>query len=352
MKEKKVVLSGIRPTAGLHLGNILGAVNNMIELQNSGKYRCFFFIADYHAATTNPEFKKIRENTYEVLADLLSLGLDPDISIIFRQSDIPELPQLYLLFSYLITVSELERNPVYKEQKRELHLEGKGLSSFLLYPVLQAADICLYKGELIPVGKDQEPHIEITRKIARRANALCGRKIFPVPEPLFTEISKVPGIDGRKMSKSYNNYIALSDSEEETIKKVNLMITDTNKPRLSDPGQPDNCNVFQLMKSFISENELHAVKEKCESAKSGCLRDCKPALADAINNRFSEARKKRNDLLSGTDILENVLMSGAEKAREVASETLKEMREAIGLELGTPLSAGEDATCNKTVESV
>jgi len=171
MNTKRVVLSGIRPTSGLHLGNIIGAVDNMVRLQNSGKYECIFFIADYHAATTNPDFRRIRENVYQVLVDMLSVGLDHEKSLIFRQSDIPELPQLNLLFSYFTTVAELERNPVYKEQKKELHLEGKGLSSFLLYPVLQAADICLYKGELIPVGKDQEPHIEITRELFQRFQA-------------------------------------------------------------------------------------------------------------------------------------------------------------------------------------
>lgn len=332
MNEKKVVLSGIRPTAGLHLGNILGAVNNMIGLQNSGQYNCFFFIADYHAATTNPDFRTIRENTYQVLADMLALGLDPEKSVIFRQSDIPELPQLHLLFSYLTTVAELERNPVYKEQKKELHLNGKGLSSFLLYPVLQAADICLYKGELIPVGKDQVPHIEISREIARRANALCGKEIFPIPEALLTEIPKVPGIDGRKMSKSYNNYIALSDSDEETIKKVRMMVTDINKPRLSDPGHPEDCGVFQLMKCLIDGNDIHAIKSGCESARHGCIRDCKPLLAETINTIFANARAKRKELLTDKNFLEGLSISGAEKAMAVASKTLSEVREAIGID--------------------
>ncbi|MEW6419760.1 MAG: tryptophan--tRNA ligase [Nitrospirota bacterium] len=332
MNTKKVVLSGIRPTAGLHLGNILGAVNNMVKLQDSGKYEGFFFIADYHAATTNPDFRMIRENTYQVLADMLSVGLDPKKSIIFRQSDIPELPQLYLLFSYLTTVAELERNPVYKEQKKELHLEGKGLSSFLLYPVLQAADICLYKGELIPVGKDQEPHIEITREIARRANTLCGKEIFPIPQTLLTEMPKVPGIDGRKMSKSYNNYIALSDTDEETNRKVNMLVTDSNKPRLSDPGHPEDCHVFQLMRCFINENDIYAIKTSCVTANFGCIRDCKPLLAETINTNFATVRLRRSELLANRKVLEDVLNAGAEKAGAVASETMKEVREAVGID--------------------
>lgn len=332
MDAKRSVLSGIRPTAGLHLGNIVGAVNNMVTLQDSGEYRCFFFIADYHAATTNPDFKKVRENTILVLVDMLALGLDPKASIIFRQSDIPELPQLHLFFSYLTTVAELERNPVYKEQKKELCLAGKGLSSFLLYPVLQAADICLYKAELIPVGKDQEPHIEITREIARRANILCEREIFPIPQTVLTEIPRVPGIDGRKMSKSYNNYIALSDTAEETRRKVNLMITDVNKPRLTDSGHPEDCSVFQLMRCFIDADDIHAVRTGCESAKFGCLRDCKPMLAETINTKLARARRRRSELLENPDSLKDILRLGAEKAREVASETMIEVRKTVGMD--------------------
>jgi tryptophanyl-tRNA synthetase len=304
----------------------------MVKLQDSGEYNCFFFIADYHAATTNPDFRAVRENTYQVLADMLAVGLNPERSVIFRQSDIPELPQLHLLFSYLTTVAELERNPVYKKQKKELHLEGKGLSSFLLYPVLQAADICLYKGELIPVGKDQVPHIEISREIARRANALCRKEIFPIPGALLTDIPKVPGIDGRKMSKSYNNYIALSDSDEETIRKVSMMVTDINKPRLADPGHPEDCYVFQLMRCFIDGNDIHAMEVSCKSAEMGCIRDCKPLLAETINTNLFDSRRKRIELLANQNILEDVLRDGAEKAIKVASKTIREVREALGLD--------------------
>jgi tryptophanyl-tRNA synthetase len=331
MNTKKVALSGIRPTAGLHLGNILGAVQNMVQLQDSEKYQCYFFIADYHAATTKPDFPMVRENTYKVLVDMLAVGLDPEKSIIFRQSDIQELPQLHLLFSYLATVAELERNPVYKEQKKELHLEGKGLSSFLLYPVLQAADICLYRSEVIPVGRDQEPHIEITREIARRANALCKKEIFPIPQSLLTESPKIPGIDGRKMSKSYKNYIALSDTEEETVRKVSMMVTDINRPRLSDPGHPEECHAFSLMRCFLDGEDTLAIKERCESANLGCITHCKPMLAKKINSRFYEAREKRHKLIENAFLLEEILNSGAEKARRVAVDTIEEMREALGM---------------------
>ncbi|MBW2166569.1 MAG: hypothetical protein JRG74_10915 [Deltaproteobacteria bacterium] len=207
---------------------------------------------------------------------MIACGLNPEKSVIFRQSDIPELPQFSLIFSYLVTVSELERNPVYKEQKRELHLNGKGLSSFLLYPVLQAADICLYKGELIPVGKDQIPHIEITREIARRANALCEREILPLPQPLLTGTPEIPGIDGRKMSKSYGNHIVLSDNPDDVAKKVFRMVTDTRKPRLSDPGHPDECYVFQLLKCFENDSFLNAIKADCEAVKIGAKGTASP----------------------------------------------------------------------------
>ncbi|MCR4342888.1 MAG: tryptophan--tRNA ligase [Patescibacteria group bacterium] len=330
MNRKKIVLSGIRPTAGLHLGNILGAVENMVKLQNLDEYECYYFIADYHAATTNPAFSTIRENSLEVLADMISCGLNPEKSVIFRQSDIPELPQLHLIFSYLITVSELERNPVYKEQKQELHLNGNGLSSFLLYPVLQAADICLYKGAFIPVGKDQVPHIEITREIARRANTLCNREIFPLPEALLTEMPKIPGIDGRKMSKSYSNFIALSDSPEETKEKVFQMVTDVKKPRLSDPGHPDECNLYQLMKCYENGNTFVQIKEDCKEGKIGCRKVCKPLLSQVLNEALSEPRKIRNELINDNNGLENVLKKGAEKARNKALETVKEVRTALG----------------------
>lgn len=333
MHGERVVLSGIRPTAGLHIGNILGAVVNMVNLQNSGEYECYYFIADYHAATTNPAFGTIKENSLTVLADMISCGLDPEKSIIFRQSDIPELPQLHLIFSYLITVSELERNPIFKEQNQELHLNGNGLSSFLLYPVLQAADICLYKGKFIPVGKDQIPHIEITREISRRANILCNKEIFPLPEVLLAEIPKIPGIDGRKMSKSYKNFIALSDTPDETRDKIFQMVTDVKKPRLSDPGHPDECNLFQLMKCYENKNSFIKIKNDCEKGKIGCRKVCKPHLSQVLNDAMKEPRKIRNELINDINGLKNVLRKGAEKARNKAIETIKEVRTSLGFSL-------------------
>lgn len=281
-EKKKVVLSGIRPSGGLHIGNLLGAVNNMVDLQESGKYQCFYFLADLHAGTTDPDFKAIEENVYSILADMIASGLDPRKSILFRQSDIPELYQLHLFFSYVVTVSELKRNPVYKEQLEELKINGQGLSIFLNYPVLQAADICLYRGELIPVGQDQLPHIELTREIARRFNNLCEEEIFPIPEALLTEVPKVPGIDGRKMSKSYDNFIAISDSESETEAKVARMITDTKRPRLSDRGHPEECAVFALHECFSERDTVQKIKVKCEQAEIGCKSECKPHLAVSI----------------------------------------------------------------------
>lgn len=283
-----------------------------------------------HAATTNPAFSTIRENSLDVLADMISCCLNPEKSAIFRQSDIPELPQLHLIFSYLITVSGLERNPVYKEQKQELHLNGNGLSRFLLYPVLQAADICLYKREFIPVGKHQVPHIEITIEIARRTNTLCNREIFPLPEALLTEMPKIPGIDGRKMSKSYDNFIALSDSSDETRNKIFQMVTDVKKPRLSDPGHPDECKLFQLMKCYENGNTIVQIKEDCKEGKIGCRKVCKPHLFQVLNDAMREPRRIRNELINDNNGLENILRNGAEMTRNRAIETIKEIRTALG----------------------
>jgi len=329
---QEIVLSGIRPsTGGLHLGNIQGAVENMVNLQNSGQYQCYFFLADLHAGTTDPNFKEIRENTYGVLADMIACGLDSEKSVIFRQSDIPELAQLHLFFSYVTTVSELQRNPVYREQVKELGLNGNGLSSFLNYPVLQAADICLYRGELIPVGKDQIPHIELTREIARRFNELCGKEILPIPEPLLTETPRIPGIDGRKMSKSYGNDISLSHSEEETEQRISQMITDTKRPRLTDPGYPDNCPVFALHECYSSPEEVERIKAECQQARIGCRDSCKPALAQVINSALRTPREKRQELFDQPEELEELLLEEAVKARKVAIETIKEVR--VGLNL-------------------
>ncbi len=329
--NKEVVLSGIRPTGSLHIGNILGVVNNMVTLQNSDKYRCFFFLADLHAGTTNPNFHKIAEDTYGVLADLIACGLDIEKSIIFRQSDIPELFQLYTFFCFATTVAELERNPIYKEQITQLNLKGKGLSIFLNYPVLQAADICLYKAELIPIGQDQIPHIELTRRIAKRFNELCGASIFPLPEPLLTNFPKVPGTDGRKMSKSYNNFIALSDDEKTTYTKVANMLTDVKRPRLSDPGHPEECPVFSLHRFFSYPEDVKAIKSQCESAIISCKYDCKPALAQAINKTLHEPRQKRMELVQQHDFLTGILHQGGQKARAIASATIEEVRNALRL---------------------
>ena len=249
--NKQVVLSGIRPTGSLHIGNILGVVNNMVTLQNGDKYRCFFFLADLHAGTTNPNFHKIAEDTYSVLADLIACGVDP-------------------------------------EKKHD----------------------SLYKAELIPIGQDQIPHIELIRRIAKRFNELCGTSIFPLPEPLLTNFPKVPGTDGRKMSKSYNNFIALSNYEKTTCTKVANMLTDVKRPRLSDPGHPEECPVFSLHRFFSYPEDVKVIKSQCESAIISCKYDCKPALAQAINKTLHEPRQKRMELVQQHDFLTGILHQG------------------------------------------
>jgi len=330
---KQVVLSGIRPSGGLHIGNLLGAVNNMVALMESGKYRCYFFIADLHAGTTAPDFKRIRMNTYSLLAEMLAIGLDPGRCTLFRQSDVPELYQLYTFFCYVTSVSELQRNPVYKEQLNQLKLNGNGLSIFLNYPVLQAADICLYRANLIPVGQDQIPHIELTREIAKRFNAFSENSLFPIPEALLTETPKVPGTDGKKMSKSYGNFIAVADSEKVTKSKIASMVTDINRPRLRDKGHPDDCPVFTLHQFISPSEDVSVIRSQCEEALIGCKNDCKPALAEAINLALKEPRAKRAELMNHPDRLDAVLMKGVAEARKVAKETIEKVRKTLNLSI-------------------
>lgn len=329
LDKKEVVLSGIRSTTGgLHLGNLKGAVEKFVQLQNSGKYQCVYFIADLHALTTEKDFSAVADNSITVFADMIAEGLDPEKSVIFRQSDVPLVTELTQYFSYMVSVSELERNPIYREQSQELKLNGSGCSAFLNYPVLQAADICLYKGQWIPVGKDQVPHIELSREIARRFNNWVKKDIFPVPEALVTEISKVPGIDGRKMSKSYGNEIGLAHTEEETIRRISAMITDIKRPRRSDPGHPENCSVFALSQCVSEEVEQKEITDSCKASKLGCT-ECKQNLAKKINEYLRLTRERRTELLSHPDDLMDIIRQGANKAKVIAEATMNEVRNAV-----------------------
>ena len=320
------VLSGMQPSGVLHLGNLLGALDNFIRLQ--AEHECFYFIADWHALSTNFEdTSKIRFYVREMLLDWLAAGLDPDRSTLFIQSRVPEHAVLHLLLSMITPVPWLERNPTYKEKQE--NLEGRDLSTFgfLGYPVLQAADILLYKGDLVPVGVDQLPHLELTREITRRFNSLY-KPIFPEPQALLTEIPKVPGTDGRKMSKSYHNTINLSDSEAQVRAKLKTMVTDPARVRRTDKGNPDVCPVFTLHKSVSPQAVIDRVNRECRTAEIGCI-DCKKLASDAIVGRLTPIWENRRKLEQQPNRVEDVIEAGTARARAVARETIAEASEAM-----------------------
>ncbi len=325
----KRVLSGMRPTGPLHLGHLHGVLKNWLALQE--KYECFYFVADWHALTTEYENpRRIPEFSRELLLEWLSVGLDPAKSTLFIQSAIKEHAELYLLFGMIVPVSWLERNPTYKEMLQNLKHRDLSTFGFLGYPVLQAADILIYKAEKVPVGVDQLPHLELTREIARRFNYLYDREVFPLPEPLLSrEAAKVPGIDGRKMSKSYGNAIFLNDSEEEVRRKVLAMVTDTGRPRKSDPGDPENrCVAFNLIRLYTPEARVKEIVEECRAARLGC-KDCKRELAERVIEALTPIWERRAELESRKGLFEEILAEGHRRAREAARRTLEEVREVL-----------------------
>lgn len=324
----ETIVSGARPTGRLHLGHLHGALNNWVRLQDG--YRCFFFVADWHALTTDYASPQgIEQNTLEMVMDWLSVGLDPKRCVLFRQSRIKEHAELHLLLSMITPVSWLERNPTYKEQMREL--EGRDLSTygFLGYPVLQAADIIMYKAHKVPVGVDQAPHVELTREIVRRFNQVY-RPIFPEPEVLLTETQKLPGLDGRKMSKSYNNAVFLSDSPKEIDQKLSRMMTDPARVTRKDPGEPEKCPAFQLHKIYCTPEEIDYVSKGCRTAGIGCL-DCKKVMIKHVVEELSPFREKRAAYERRPMDAEDVLVAGNRVAQKQAAETMSEVRSALGL---------------------
>ncbi len=396
--QKRVIVSGMRPTGKLHLGHYFGVIKNWLKLQEEEGDK-YIFVADWHALTTAyTNTEKLRENIESLMLDWVSCGLDPDRNVLFIQSLVKEHAELYLLFGMITPKSWLELNPTYKDLKYNLlkigDLKGEfskvvenlvgdlveklpikvedkeGLKSilveelsealikalfegkidqellkrlnvdkkllhqidtygFLGYPVLQAADILVYKGNTVPVGEDQLPHIELTREIARRFNRLYG-ETFPEPQPLLTETPKVVGIDGRKMSKSYNNAIYLSDSPEEVEQKVRKMVTDPQRVRKTDPGRPEICAVFTLHKLFTDQQTLKMIEEDCRTARIGCVQ-CKKLLARNINEFLEPIRERRNYYQSNKGELWDIFREGSKKAREVAKQTLEEVREKMNL---------------------
>ena len=328
---EKVILSGMRPTGPLHIGHLFGALKNWKKLQDEG-YNCFYMIADYHALSTeysNPQ--KIKEYVEEVAIDFISSGLDPEKSTIFIQSLVPEHSELQLIFSMFVPIGWLERNPVYKEQIEEISDKDLHTYGFLGYPVLQAADILIYKAELVPIGIDQLPHLELTREIARRFNYLYGNT-FPEPQALLTETPKIPRIDGRKMSKSYNNAIYLKDSPDEIKNKVSRMFTDPKRIYRKDPGHPETCPVFLYHKIF-NENRVGEIENDCKNAIIGCT-DCKKELSEKVILYLSDIKKKREEIEKNKENLWEILKKGSEKAREIAEKTVLEVKEKVGLFYG------------------
>jgi tryptophanyl-tRNA synthetase len=377
------ILSGMRPTGKLHLGNYMGALFNWVKLQHD--YECYFFIADYHALTTDyANTSNLRENIREVILDFLAAGLDPEISTLFIQSDVKAHFELHALFSMITPLSWLERVPTYKDQQEQLKEKDLATYGFLGYPLLQSADILLYKPRYVPVGADQVAHVELTREIARRFNQffpgdfhlasdaapwemgaiqekarkLAGDKaksafsahelyeaahqtkkitegfgrteVLPEPDVLLTPSPKLPGTDGRKMSKSYRNTILLSDPESEVRTKLKTMVTDPARVRREDPGNPDVCPVFDLHKVFSSEETQKDARIGCSTAGIGCIQ-CKSWLADAVVAHLAPIQERRRHYESNFVEVEEILRQGAVRAATRANQTMQEVRYAVGL---------------------
>ncbi len=324
----KTVLSGMRPTGKLHLGHWVGALENWVKLQD--KYSCYYVIVDWHALTTEYENPgKIKEYIFEVATDWLASGLDPSKSTLFIQSRVKQHAELHLILSMIVPLGWLERVPTYKEQKQQLKDRDLNTYGFLGYPVLQTADIVIYKAELVPVGEDQKAHIELAREIVRRFNHLYG-PVFPEPQELLTPVPKILGTDGRKMSKSYGNAIYMSDSPEELKSKILPMMTDTRRKRRTDPGEPEDCPVYTLHKAFTPEEKRKELEEGCRKATIGCI-DCKKVLIAELEEKFASFREKKAYYMKHKDEVWDILEEGSKKAREKAEETMEEVRKAVGL---------------------
>lgn len=316
----------MRPTGPLHLGNLYGALANWINMQDT--YDCFFFIADWHAITSDYEDTgHIEKHIQTLLVDWLSAGLSPEKCTLFVQSRIKEHAELFLILSMITPVPWLERNPTYKDQIAQLSNKDLSTFGFLGYPVLQAADIIMYKAFGVPVGMDQVPHVEITREIARRFNHFYG-KVFPEPEAILTETPKILGIDRRKMSKSYDNAIYLSDSPEDIETKVLKMITDPQRKRRKDPGNPDVCNVFEFHQLYTDKETVERINTACRTAQIGCV-ECKKSMAENLIKALEPIREKRTYYEARPDLVEEIITEGSNQARQVARQTMEEVRAAV-----------------------
>lgn len=319
----------MRPTGKMHLGHLHGALDNWKNLQNN--YECFFFIADWHALTSEyADSGIIKESIFDIIIDWVSIGLNPEESTFFIQSEIKEHAELHLVFSMITPLPWLERNPTYKEQLKELTQKDLYTYGFLGYPVLQAADILIYKANGVPVGEDQAPHVELTREVARRFNHLYNKGIFPEPATLLAPTSKLLGIDRRKMSKSYNNAIFLTDGDDEIHAKTSSMITDPQRARKTDPGNPEVCNVFSFHEIYTPEDTVKQIDKDCRSAKIGCV-ECKKTMAENLCGALSPIRERRTELESDINRVKEIIEKGNSRAKSIAQETMAEVKEAIGI---------------------
>lgn len=329
MSTKGSILSGMRPTGRLHIGH-LSVLENWVRLQE--EYQCYYSIVDLHALTTSyEETELIKNNVKEMLVDWLAAGLDPEKSTIFVQSQVPQHAELHLMLSMITPLSWLERVPTYKDQVQQLGQMGKDINTygFLGYPMLMASDILVYKATTVPVGEDQLPHLELCREVARRFNHLYKREVFPEPQALLSKIRTLPGVDGRKMSKSYLNFITVAAEADEIKQQVNAMITDPNRLRKTDPGNPDVCIVDKYHGIYV-EAEHQDIREQCQKGGIGCVQ-CKRRLMDALDIYQQPIRERRNEVLKKPGLLDEILEAGNIKAREAAQKTMEDVRNAIGI---------------------
>jgi len=329
MQKKGVILSGMRPTGAMHLGNYFGALENWLRLQD--EYECYYFVADWHALTTGYEdTSEYKNNITNLLVDWLSAGLDPNKCVMFIQSSIKEHAELHLLFSMNLPLSWLYRCPTYKDQLNQLKEKNIATYGFLGYPCLMASDILIYKADYVPVGEDQLPHLEITREIARRFNYLYNCEVFPEPQPLLTKAKVLPGLDGRKMSKSYNNTIALADSPDVVQKKIMTMITDPARIHKTDPGHPEVCSVYAYHQLF-TEEEVPEIESACRKGEIGCVA-CKKKLAQNVAKFMTPIWERRQEWLKRPDDIRDIISKGNSKAREKVSQTMSDVRKAMQID--------------------
>ena len=323
----------MRPTGKLHLGNYVGALQNWVGMQD--QYECFFCVVDWHALTTDyADTSRVKENSLEVTYDWLAAGLDPEKSVLFLQSHVPAHAELHLLLSMITPLGWLERVPTYKEQRENLKEKDLATYGFLGYPVLQAADILVYRANVVPVGEDQAAHVELTREIARRFNGFYGapKGVFPEAQTLLTPAAKLPGTDGRKMSKSYGNTIMLADPEPVVRQKLKTMVTDPARVRRTDPGNPDVCPVGDLHKIFSDQQTMAKVNEGCRSAGIGCI-ECKGWAADALVRLLNPMQERRKKFEDNPRLAWDILEDGTKKARAAAAATMEQVRSVMGMSL-------------------